>query len=81
MSYKCFLFLTCCLRFDYITTKVEIRKVDKLAAIRPFRDAFAHNSNKNTTFDEILHPLKSRCSWVQYISSKPSKYGIKIYVV
>jgi len=33
------------------------------------------------TVDESLHGFKGRCSFKQYIPNKPSKYGIKIYVL
>jgi len=60
------------------------QKVDKLAAVRDFFDGFVTNCQKNfnlseyTTIDEMLHPFRGRCSFIQYIPSKPAKYGIKM---
>lgn len=34
-----------------------------------------------TTTDEMLHPFRGRCQWIQYIPSKPAKYGIKMYAL
>jgi len=87
MSYKRFLFLGRCLRFDDYKTRVERRKIDKLAAIRTMLDLFLKNIDKNynlseyTTIDEMLHPFRGRCQWIQYIPSKPAKYGIKMFAL
>ncbi|XP_060846028.1 piggyBac transposable element-derived protein 4-like [Rhopalosiphum padi] len=87
MSYKRFLFITRCLRFDDRSTRADRRKFDKLSAIRSFLDSFVNNSrasyNKSefTTIDEMLHPFRGRCQWIQYIPSKPAKYGIKMYAL
>lgn len=87
MSYKRFLFITRCLRFDDKTTRPQRQKVDKLAAVRDFFDGFVTNCQKNfnlseyTTIDEMLHPFRGRCSFIQYIPSKPAKYGIKMYAL
>lgn len=32
------------------------------------------------TVDEQLFPTKTRCKWTQYISNKPDKFGIKIFL-
>lgn len=87
MSYKRFLFLSRCLRFDDLETRVERRKIDKMAPIRTIFELFLKNINQNynlseyTTIDEILHPFRGRCQWIQYISSKPAKYGIKMFAL
>ena len=87
MSYKRFLFIARCLRFDDKTTRIERRKVDKLAAIRDFFDAFVNNCKTSfnlsdyTTIDEMLHPFRGRCSFIQYIPSKPAKYGVKMFAL
>lgn len=87
MSYKRFLFITRCLRFDDKNTRVERRKFDKLAAIREFFQAFVNNCKSSfnlseyTTIDEMLHPFRGRCSFIQYIPSKPSKYGVKMFAL
>ncbi|XP_031328287.1 piggyBac transposable element-derived protein 4-like [Photinus pyralis] len=31
--------------------------------------------------DEMLYPFRGRCRWIQYIPSKPAKYGIKMYAL
>ncbi|CAH1961038.1 unnamed protein product [Acanthoscelides obtectus] len=33
------------------------------------------------TIDEMLHPFRGRCGFVQYMPQKPPKYGIKIYAL
>jgi hypothetical protein len=33
------------------------------------------------TVDESLHGFRGMCSFEQYIRNKPSKYGIKVYVL
>lgn len=87
MSYKRFLFLTRCLRFDDRTTRISRRKEDKLAALRTIFDCFLRNCNncysmsEFATIDEMLHPFRGRCQWIQYIPSKPAKYGIKMYAL
>ncbi|XP_077301051.1 piggyBac transposable element-derived protein 4 [Arctopsyche grandis] len=87
MSYKRFLFITRCLRFDDKNTRVERRKVDKLAAIRELFQAFVNNCKSSfnlsgyTTIDEMLHPFRGRCSFIQYIPSKPAKYGLKMFAL
>ncbi|XP_022183154.1 piggyBac transposable element-derived protein 4-like [Myzus persicae] len=87
MSYKRFLFLCRCLRFDDRETRAERRVIDKLAPIRTTFDLFLKNINQNynlseyTTIDEMLHPFRGRCQWIQYIPSKPAKYGIKMFAL
>jgi len=87
MSYKRFLFLCRCLRFDDRETRAERRAIDKLAPIRTTFDLFLKNINQNynlseyTTIDEMLHPFRGRCQWIQYIPSKPAKYGIKMFAL
>lgn len=66
MSYKRFLFITCCLRFDDQSTRADRRKFDKLSAISSFLDSFVKNSRVSynmsefTTIDEMLHPFRGR---------------------
>ena len=70
MSYKRFLFITRCLIFDDKNTRVERRKVNILAAIREFFQAFVNNCklsfnlSESTTIDEMLHPFRGRCSFI-----------------
>ncbi|XP_022160174.1 piggyBac transposable element-derived protein 4-like [Myzus persicae] len=85
--YKRFLFLCRCLRFDDRETRAERRVIDELAPIRTTFDLFLKNINQNynlseyTTIDEMLHPFRGRCQWIQYIPSKPAKYGIKMFAL
>ncbi|KAJ8954858.1 hypothetical protein NQ318_023422 [Aromia moschata] len=87
MSYKRFLFITRCLRFDDKATRDERRRTDKLAAIGQFFYPFMENCKSSfnlsqyTTIDEMLHPFRGRCSFMQYIPSKPAKYGIKMFAL
>ncbi|UYV69660.1 hypothetical protein LAZ67_7000129 [Cordylochernes scorpioides] len=46
MSQERFLFILRCLRFDDITTRKERKKLDKLAPIREFVEAFVYNCEK-----------------------------------
>lgn len=84
MSYNRFLFLLRCLRFDDSSTRPARKATDKLAAIRSILDQFVNNCKKNytvgafITIDEMLHPFRGRCSFVQYMPSKPAKYGLKV---
>jgi len=87
MSQKCFLFLVCCLRFDDSTTRTQQRTDEKLAPIRNIHDKFVAACEANytpgtgCTVDETLHGFRGMCSFKQYIPNKPSKYGIKVYVL
>ncbi|KAJ8943576.1 hypothetical protein NQ314_009701 [Rhamnusium bicolor] len=87
MSTKRFKFLLTCLRFDNKQTREERKKIDKLAPIREFFDLFlgkcktGYSPSKNVTIDEKLEGFRGRCSLRQYIPSKPSKYGIKIFAL
>lgn len=84
MCYKRFLFLLRSLRFDDKSTRVERRKTDKLAAIRFIYDKFIENSKRSyvpgsfMTIDEMLHACRCRCDFLQYMSGKPAKIGIKM---
>ncbi|XP_063222178.1 piggyBac transposable element-derived protein 4-like isoform X4 [Bacillus rossius redtenbacheri] len=87
MSLFRFKFLLQCLRFDDAGTREERAKTDKIAAIRDFFEAFVKNCINNyslgayVTIDEKLEAFRGRASFRQYIPSKPSKYGIKIYAL
>lgn len=57
---------------------------DKLFKIRPFLEKIKSNfqkipSEEHNSVDEVLIPCKSRNSLVQYIKSKPHKWGIKMF--
>jgi hypothetical protein len=73
------------LRSDDRQTRNDCREVDRLAPIRDLLEKFVKNCQtcyivgKNVTIDEKLEAFKGRCSFIQYIPSKPAKYGIKIF--
>lgn len=87
MSLKRFKFLIRCTRFDNIYTREERRSQDKLAPAREMFEMFIKNCQKSfsvgedVTIDEKLEGFRGRCSFRQYIPSKPNKYGIKIYAL
>ena len=86
-SYKRFRFLLRALRFDNLDTRNARKQIDKLAPIRDFHQEFVNNCiahynvTEFVTIDEMLHPFRGRCGFVQYIPDKPAKYGIKIYAL
>ena len=87
MNQKRFLFLLYCLRFDNSTTKDQRKDIDKLAPIRGVYERFVTSCKDNytpgidCTVDESLLGFRGRCAFKQYIPNKPSKYGIKVYVL
>ncbi|XP_055365085.1 piggyBac transposable element-derived protein 4-like [Betta splendens] len=74
------------LRFDDKSTRSERVKTDRFAAISELWGAFACNCitsytpGRHITVDEQLFPTKTRCPFLQYIASKPDKFGIKFWV-
>ena len=87
MSYNRFLFLLLAIRFDDRTARSQRKERDKLAAIRYILDEFVQNC-KNTyclseflTIDETLVSFRGRCSFIQYIPSKPAKYGVNTFAL
>src|SRR5215510_4555797 len=87
MSYDRFLFLLRCIRFDDLQTRPVRRQTDKLAPIRTILDIYVkhcqkcYNTSEFTTIDEMLHPFRGRCSFIQYMPNKPAKYGVKIFAL
>ena len=87
MSYKRFLFLLRCVRFDDKSTRRERQATDKLAAIRSVFDEFVGNCKNSyslsefVTVDEKLQSFRGGCSFIQYIPNKPAKYGLKLFVL
>ncbi|XP_070183498.1 piggyBac transposable element-derived protein 4-like [Littorina saxatilis] len=73
------------LRFDDKTTRSTRRRNDTFAPFREFWDEFIRNLGKYyvpgplLTIDEQLVPFRGRCSFLQYLPSKPDKYGMKIF--
>ena len=59
---------------------------DKLHKIRPLIDSSLHNfsvrykPNQNQSVDEAMVPYRGRYSAKQYIPSKPTKWGFKIWM-
>lgn len=59
-------------------------RVDKLGAIRTILDSFVrnidnHNIRELVTVDKMLYTFRGQCLFVQFIPSKPVKYGIKMF--
>lgn len=87
MSLNRFRFLIRCLRFDDVNTRQQRKEFDKLAPIRELFESLIKNFQANftpsqyLTIDEQLVAFRGRCQFRQYIPSKPSKYGIKIFAL
>lgn len=87
MSEKRFRFLLRCLRFDDIRTRNEGREIDKFTPIREVFETFVATFQNNfisseyLTIDEQLLAFRGRCSFKQYIPSKPARYGVKMYAL
>lgn len=87
MSLCRFRFILRCLRFDDRSTRTERRSFDKLAPIREIFDNFnkicesVYSLGENVTIDEKLEAFRGRCSFRQYIPSKPAKYGLKVFAL
>jgi len=87
MSIKRFKTLIRCLRFDDRRTRAERKTIDRLAPIRDVFEKFVENCQKsysvgeNVTIDEMLPGFRGRCSFRQYMPSKPNKYGIKLFAL
>lgn len=84
MSKNRFYILLRALRFDDISTRAQRKQFDKLAPIRTVFEKIVrrcencYTVGENVTIDEMLEGFRGRCSFRQYIPSKPNKYGIKI---
>lgn len=85
MSGSRFKQLTRFLRFDDSRTRMKRLREDKLAPIRYIWSLFqkylnaAYVPSLELVVDEQLLKTRNRCSFRQYIPSKPGKYGIKIF--
>ena len=40
-----------------------------------------YNLGQYITINEMLHPFRGRCGFVQYMPQKSAKYGLKIYAL
>ena len=73
------------LRLDDKATRTERRARDLFAPIRDVWNSFHDNQAKyyvpsqNITVDGQLVPFRGRCSFIQYIPSKPDIYDIKMF--
>ena len=60
---------------------------DPLYKIRPFYDELIENFQKyyvpgqDISIDESIIGFKGRLSWIQYMPKKPTKWGIKSWVL
>ncbi|KAL2083869.1 hypothetical protein ACEWY4_019387 [Coilia grayii] len=74
------------LRFDDRDTRNERAQTDKFAAISNIWGLFVTNCitcyipGRHITIGEQVFPSKTRCCFLQYIASKPDKFGIKFWV-
>lgn len=74
------------LRFDSKNTRTERVQTDRFAAISELWESFRKNCvtfyrpGRHITVDEQLYPSKTRCPFLQYIATKPDKFGIKFWV-
>ncbi|XP_029929045.1 piggyBac transposable element-derived protein 4-like [Myripristis murdjan] len=89
MPLKRFFRLSAALRFDDRATRRERAEAaggDRLAAVRELWDAWTarlpllYDPGPHVTVDEQLVPFRGRCSFRQYMPSKPARYGLKIWV-
>lgn len=75
------------LRFDSKATRSERLQTDKFCMASWILHRFVHNSQKcytpteNLCADEQLFPTKVRCRFIQYMPSKPDKFGIKFFIL
>jgi hypothetical protein len=73
------------MRFDNKVTRLEKRAIDKLAAIHDVWQLFVSQLCKffipgvDIMVNEQLVPFRDKCPFQQYIPSKPTKYGVKIW--
>jgi len=76
-----------CIQFDDAAARSRTKSTDKLAPnqdvfelwVKSFQDYYI--SNKNVTVNKQLVTFCGRCPFRQFISSKPSKYGINIWAL
>lgn len=73
------------IRFDDKSTRTARKAKDKFAPVREVWELFQRNLSKYyhpdafLTVDEQLVPFRGRCGFLQYMPSKPDKYGLKIF--
>ena len=60
---------------------------DRQYKIRPFLDLIVQNFKEayipfeNISIDESIIGYKGRLNWIQYIQNKPTKWGIKAWIL
>jgi len=75
------------LRFDDKATRTDRRLEDKIAAFREIWDMFfglgksLYLVGSALCIDEQLLPFRGRSGFRQHMPKKPSKYGIKIWMM
>lgn len=85
ISRKRFLQLAKYMRFYDRATRKARKSWDIFASFFEFWDDFSHNLSVHyipgpfITIDEQLVPFRGRCSFLQYLPSKPDRCGIKIF--
>ena len=74
------------LRFDNKHMHVERLKTDGFAPAssiwNPYVDncILSYKPGEVITIDEQLYPCKARCRYIQYMSNKPDKFGLKYWI-
>ena len=87
MSKRRFETLVSIIHYDDHASRSERKKQDKFTHIREIFEHIVGNFQKYYTpsdcvcIDEQLIGFRGRCSFRQYIPSKPAKYGIKIWAL
>ena len=75
------------LRFDNCSTRSERKQKDKFCLISETWKNFIENYKKcyessfDLTINEQLFSCKTRCSFIQYMSNKLDKFGIKFWLL
>jgi len=87
MSMKRFKIILKVIRFDNRSTWTHRRQIYKLAPIRELWNKWVENfrkllnPNESVTVDEQLVEFRGRYPFKQYMPKKPSKYGIKFWML
>jgi len=85
MSRNRFELITKYLRFDFTSTRQQRRQQTKFAPMGAVYDLWEQQLSRPfipyeyVTIDETLVPFRGRCSFKQYMPSKPAKYGLKFW--
>ncbi|XP_055354003.1 piggyBac transposable element-derived protein 4-like [Paramacrobiotus metropolitanus] len=85
MSRDRFIKICRALSFDRKSTRAARRTVDRMCVVRELWDHWvpvlrnSFSPGCYTTVDEQLYPFRGRCSFKQFMKSKPAKYGLKFW--